>query len=108
MYGDQRENVECANRKNSIVLPSGNYVFSGEHENSPPLGGIWSAAVNKTTLQAKQKTKQNNRKQNKKKKKKQNNQNSQSSILFDNRNILSLLDSCKYHLSALWIAKLSL
>lgn len=29
-------------------------IFTGQHENNPPLGGISSAAVNKNTLQAKE------------------------------------------------------
>lgn len=71
-------------------------VFTGQHENSPPLGGICLAAVNKNTFRQK-KTKQNKKKKN------------QASIyIVCIIGILNLVDSCKYHLLALWIAKLSL
>lgn len=53
-------------------------IFTGQHENNPPLGGISSVAVNKNTLQAKE----NKTKQEKKKPR-------QSSTLFDNKNIKS-------------------
>lgn len=54
-------------------------VFTGQHENSPQLGGICLAAVNKNTFRQK-KTKQNKKKKPR-----------QASILFDNRNI----ESCR-------------
>lgn len=53
-------------------------IFTGQHENSSPLGRISSAAVNKNTLQAKE---------NKTRKKKPR----QSYTLFDNKNI----ESCR-------------
>lgn len=69
-------------------------VFTGQHENSPPLGGICVAAVNKNILQAiENKTKQE--------------KNPGNHLYCLIIGIMSLVDSCKYHLLALWIAKLS-
>lgn len=67
-------------------------IFTGQHENNPPLGGISSAAVNKNTLQAKE---------NKTKQEKKNTGNYLHCLII---RILSLVDICKYHLLALLIA----